>query len=138
MEGKMLMVPNLRVVEPNNIYRKVPDTKTECRDAYPRIPDPGRGREADRRRQAGAPRPTRRYADPGCLPARLAGGRDRRSRVVAGRVGPQSGAGRPPGEERQARSPPYPRRRIAHAARTTAKYDGCVRLRDGARRSIYG
>ena len=53
----MLMVPNLRLVEPNNIYRKVPDTKTECRDAYPRIPDPGRGREADRRRQAGAPPP---------------------------------------------------------------------------------
>src|SRR5262245_61324894 len=24
MEGKMLMVPNLRTVEPNNIYRKVP------------------------------------------------------------------------------------------------------------------
>jgi hypothetical protein len=24
MEGKMLMVPNLRLVEPNNIYRKVP------------------------------------------------------------------------------------------------------------------
>jgi integrase len=30
------------------------DTKTECRNAYPRIPDPRRGREADRRRQAGA------------------------------------------------------------------------------------
>jgi len=24
MEGKMLMVPNLRLIEPNNIYRKVP------------------------------------------------------------------------------------------------------------------
>jgi hypothetical protein len=24
MEGKMLMVPNLRVVAPNHIYRKVP------------------------------------------------------------------------------------------------------------------
>src|SRR5262252_3818521 len=92
------------------------DTKTECRDAYPRISDPGRGREADRRRQAGAPRPPGRYADPGCLPARLAGGRDRRSGVVAGRVGPQSGAARSQGEERQARSPPYPRRRIARAA----------------------
>src|SRR5262249_52040322 len=53
------------------------DTKTECRDAYPRIPDPGRGREADRGCEAEAPRPTRRYADPGCLPARLAGCRDR-------------------------------------------------------------
>src|SRR6516165_8235942 len=40
------------------------DTKIECRDAYPRIPDPGRGREADRGCEAGAPRPTRRYADP--------------------------------------------------------------------------
>src|SRR5205085_4053055 len=47
------------------------DMKAECRDAYPRIPDPGRGREADRRREAGAPRPPRRYADPGCFPARL-------------------------------------------------------------------
>jgi type 1 fimbriae regulatory protein FimB/type 1 fimbriae regulatory protein FimE len=27
MEGKMLMAPNLRVVEPNNIYRKVPTRK---------------------------------------------------------------------------------------------------------------
>src|SRR6516225_8650658 len=27
MEGKMLMVPKLRVVEPNNIYRKVPTRK---------------------------------------------------------------------------------------------------------------
>src|SRR5262249_4581891 len=27
MEGKMLMVPNLRLVEPNNIYRKVPTRK---------------------------------------------------------------------------------------------------------------
>src|SRR5215469_17374265 len=43
------------------------DTKTECRNAYPRIPDPGRGREADRRLQSGAPRPPRRYADPGCF-----------------------------------------------------------------------
>src|SRR5215468_5723972 len=60
------------------------DTKAECRDAYPRIPDPGRGREADRRRQAWALRPTGCYADPGCLPARLAGCRDRRSGVVAG------------------------------------------------------
>ena len=31
------------------------DTKTECRDAYPRISDSRRGRQADRRRQAGAP-----------------------------------------------------------------------------------
>src|SRR5262249_45358395 len=54
------------------------DTKTECRDAYPRKPDPGRGREADRGCEAGAPRPPRRYADPGCFPARLAGRRDRR------------------------------------------------------------
>src|SRR6516162_4633105 len=55
------------------------ETKTECGDAYPRIPDPGRGREADRRRQAGAPRPTGCDFDPGCLPARLAGCRDRRA-----------------------------------------------------------
>jgi hypothetical protein len=27
MEGKMLMVSNLRLVEPNNIYRKVPTRK---------------------------------------------------------------------------------------------------------------
>src|SRR5215831_4249562 len=27
MEGKMLMLPNLRLVEPNNIYRKVPTRK---------------------------------------------------------------------------------------------------------------
>src|SRR5215472_2197484 len=27
MEGKMLMVPKLRLVEPNNIYRKVPTRK---------------------------------------------------------------------------------------------------------------
>src|SRR5215472_5795647 len=117
MEGKMLMVPNLRLVEPNNIYRKVPTRKPNAEMRTTRIPDPGRGREADRRRQAGAPRATRRYADPGCLPARPAGCRDRRFGVVAGRVGPQSGAARPQGEERQARSPPYPRRRIAHAAR---------------------
>src|SRR5262249_59706328 len=63
--------------------------------------------------------------------------RDRRSGVVAGRVGPQSGAARPQGEERQARSPPHPRRRIAHAARAATQYDGCFRLRDRARRSIY-
>src|SRR6516225_8014257 len=112
------------------------DTKTECRDAYPRIPDPGRGREADRGCQAGAPRPPGRYGDPGCFPARFASRRDRRSGVVAGRVGPQSGAARPPGEERQARSPPYPRRRIAHAARAAAEHDGRFRLRDRARRAV--
>src|SRR5262245_16424975 len=76
------------------------DTNTECRDAYPRIPDPGRGRETDRGCQIGSPRPPGRYADPGCFPARLAGCRDRRSGVVAGRVEPQSGTARPQGEER--------------------------------------
>src|SRR5215471_18589831 len=60
------------------------DTKAKRRDAYPRIPDPGRGREADRRRQAGPPRPTGCDFDPGCLPSRLAPRRDRRSGVVAG------------------------------------------------------
>ena len=39
-------------------------------------------------------------------------------------MGPQSGAARPQGEERQACSPPYPRRRIAHAARAAAEHDG--------------
>src|SRR5262249_58970581 len=64
--------------------------------------------------------------------------RDRRSGVVAGRVGPQSGAARAQGEERQARSPPYPRRRIAHAARAAAEHDGGLHLRDRARGSVHG
>src|ERR1700745_1278797 len=40
------------------------DTKTECRDAHPRIPDARRGREADRGCEAGAPRAPGCDADP--------------------------------------------------------------------------
>src|SRR6516162_11405344 len=41
MEGKMLMVPNLRVVAPNNFYRKVPIRKlnTEMRTREYLTPD---------------------------------------------------------------------------------------------------
>src|SRR5215470_18737878 len=41
MEGKMLMVPNLRLVAPNNIYRKVPTRKPNV-EMRTRIPDPRR------------------------------------------------------------------------------------------------
>src|SRR5262252_6673199 len=131
MEGKMLMVPKLRLVEPNNIYRKVPTRKpnAEMRTREYLTPD-----EVEKLIAAAKPG---RHADPGCLPARLAGRRDHRSGVVAGRVGPQSGTARPQGEERQARRPPYPRRRIAHAARAAAEHDGRLCLRDRARRPVY-
>ena len=80
----MLMVPNLRLVAPNNIYRKVPTRKPNAEMRTREYLTPAEVEKADRRRQAGAPRPTGCDFDPGCLPARLAGRRDRRSGVVAG------------------------------------------------------
>src|SRR5262249_43283483 len=57
--------------------------------------------------------------------------RDRRSGVVAGRVGPQSGAARPQGEERQARSHPWRRRRCAQGAGAAGEEAGGLHLRAG-------
>ena len=112
----MLMVPNLRLVEPNNIYRKVPT------------------------RRPNAEMRTREYLTPAEVEKLIAaaklgrhGQRDATLILVAFRHGLRAveiadlewsqvewgrnpALARPQGEERQARSPPYPRRRIAHAA----------------------
>jgi hypothetical protein len=49
MEGKMLVVPNLRVVEPNNIFRKVPTRRpnAEMRTREELRPGIGRAIETD-------------------------------------------------------------------------------------------
>ena len=124
----MLMVSNLRLVEPNNIYRKVPTRKPNAEMRTREYLTPA---EVDKL-IAAAKLGRHGHRDATLIlvafPARLAGCRDRRSRVVAGRMGAQSGTARPQGEERQARDPPYPRRRIAHAARAATQHDGCVRL----------
>src|ERR1700745_429342 len=128
MEGKMLMVSNLRLVEPNNIYRKVPTRK------------PNAGRR------------TREYLTTAEVEKLIAaaklgrhGHRDATLILVAFRHGLraieiadlewwQVEWGRHPGlhgrrgKERQARGASHPRRRIAHAARAATQYDGCFRL----------
>ena len=80
----MLMVPNLRLVDPNNIYRKVPTRRPNAEMRIREYLTPAEVEKLIAAAKLGAPRPTRRYADPGCLPPRLAGCRDRRSGVVAG------------------------------------------------------
>jgi len=133
----MLMVPNLRVVEPNNIYRKVPTRKPN----------------AEMR--------TREYLTPDEVEKLIAaaklgrhGQRDATLILVAFRHGlraveiadlewSQVEWGRNPAlhvrraKKRQARGASHPRRRIAHAARAETQHDGGLHLRDRARRPVY-
>ena len=71
----MLMVPKLRVVEPNNIYRKVPTRKPNAEMRTREYLTPA---EVEKLIAAAklAPRPTGCDFDPDCLQARLAGCRD--------------------------------------------------------------
>ena len=124
----MLMVPKLRLVEPNNIYRKVPTRKPN----------------AEMR--------TREYLTPAEVEKLIAaaklgrhGQRDATLILVAFRHGlraveiadlewSQVEWGRNPAlhvrraKERQARSASHPWRRIAHAARAAAEHDGGLHL----------
>ena len=79
----MLMVPNLRLVEPNNIYRKVPTRKPNAETRTREYLTPAEVEKLIAAAKLGR-HPPGRHADPGCLQARLAGRRDRRLRVVAG------------------------------------------------------
>ena len=105
----MLVVPNLRVVEPNNIFRKVPIRRPNADMRSREYLTP-----AEVEKLIAAARLGRHGHRDATLilvgSPRFAGRRDRRLGVVAGRMGSQSGAARPQGEERQARSSPYPGR----------------------------
>ena len=91
----MLMVPNLRVVEPNNIFRKVPTRRpnAEMRTREYLTPD-----EVEKLIAAAKlGRHGHRDATLILVAFRhgFAGRRNRRPGMVAGRMGSQSGAARP-------------------------------------------
>jgi hypothetical protein len=104
MEGKMLVVPNLRVVKPNNIFRKVPTRRPNAEMRTREYLTPAEVEKLIAAAKLG--RHGHRDATLILVAFRhgLRAVRDRRSGMVASRMGSQSGAARPQGEERQARS----------------------------------
>ena len=91
----MLMAPNLRVVEPNNIFRKVPTRRPNAQMRTREYLTPAEVEKLIAGAKLGTPRPPGRHADPRGLSPWFAGRRRRRPGVVASRMGSQSGAARP-------------------------------------------